>query len=309
MRPDMNLRSYIVALHAALFGILIACSPAGSGSMLLMGAGKARSGCADANVVAWRNAVIAASGTVSPAQEGYVCTLVGSLKSHSLFSVQDRIWLHASENTQQATIDLVSAAVATPVSAPTFAASQGYTFSGANYIDTGYAPFTNGTNFLRDSSSISTYVRTSRTSTNNGTAIGMFDAGGNGNQGIILPLGGSSLLSYDVNNSQFTAQVTNSPANAQGFYTATRTGASVQAVYKNSNSTALATNTTASIALPNVSPPTFYIGARNQNGTANLFSTDQIAVTVLGGGLTGANAAQLQTDINAYMTSLGTNVY
>jgi hypothetical protein len=36
----MNLRAYIVALHAALFAILLAVSPAGSGSMMLLGAGK-----------------------------------------------------------------------------------------------------------------------------------------------------------------------------------------------------------------------------------------------------------------------------
>jgi hypothetical protein len=35
----MKLRAYIVALHAALFAILLAVSPAGSGSMTLLGAG------------------------------------------------------------------------------------------------------------------------------------------------------------------------------------------------------------------------------------------------------------------------------
>jgi hypothetical protein len=38
----MKLRAYIAALHAALFAILLAVSPAGSGSMTLLGAGKPR---------------------------------------------------------------------------------------------------------------------------------------------------------------------------------------------------------------------------------------------------------------------------
>src|SRR5437870_1477214 len=40
----MKLRAYIVALHAALFAILLAVSPAGSGSMSLMGVGKPAGG-------------------------------------------------------------------------------------------------------------------------------------------------------------------------------------------------------------------------------------------------------------------------
>jgi hypothetical protein len=44
-------------------------------------------------------------------------------------------------------------------------------------------------------------------------------------------------------------------------------------------------------------------------GTADLFSTDQIVITTMGGGMTNTRAAQFQTDLNAYMTALGTNVY
>lgn len=42
----MKLRSYIAALHAALFAILLAISPAGSGSMMLMGVGAPAGGSA-----------------------------------------------------------------------------------------------------------------------------------------------------------------------------------------------------------------------------------------------------------------------
>jgi len=73
------------------------------------------------------------------------------------------------------------------------------------------------------------------------------------------------------------------------------------------NSTALATDTDASIALANMN---FYIGARNSSGTAELFGNDQLAIVTIGGGMTnGANVAQFQADLNAYMTALGTNVY
>jgi hypothetical protein len=47
----MKLRAYIAALHAALFAILLAVSPAGSGSMTLLGAGKPAAGGGGGGIV------------------------------------------------------------------------------------------------------------------------------------------------------------------------------------------------------------------------------------------------------------------
>jgi hypothetical protein len=253
----------------------------------------------DTDYLAWKAAV----GSVGAAQEAATNALIVSLKAHSLWTVQDRIWLHASENTTQALTCLKSLSVATVTGTVSHVASQGYTGDGSTgFINTGFA---NGTNYTRNDAGVSVYVRNSRASNNTGTAIGSADLAGTGVQSIISPLS-SSVINYDVNNNQFTAQAANT--NAQGFWTSVRTGASARALYKNSNSTAFATNTNVSVAITgNV---VFYIHARNQNGTANLFGSDQIALTIIGSGMTnGTNVALFQTDFNAYMTALGTNVY
>ncbi len=256
----------------------------------------------DSSAQAWFNAVVAAGGTVSAAQKGYVNTLITSLKAHSLWTVQDRVWLHAAENTQQALIDIVSLVTATAVSSPTFTANQGYAGDGAtSYVDTG---FTTGSNYAQNSASISVYIRTSRASNGNMTALGRFDAATTGTQDIIYPLAAST-ITYDVNNPQFSNQPANT--NAQGFWTASRTGSGTMALYKNSNSTAFNTATTASQALAQGAK--FFVLARSVNDVAGLFTTDEIAITTIGAGMSAANVAQFQTDLNAYMTSLGTNVY
>lgn len=253
----------------------------------------------DTDYLAWKAAV----GSVGAAQEAATNALIVALKSHSLWTVQDRIWLHASENTTQALTCLKSLSVATVTGSVSHVASQGYTGDGSTgFINTGFA---NGTNYTRNDAGVSVYVRNNRTTNNTGTAIGSADLASTGAQSVLNLLSVGN-LTYDVNEGQFTAQVANTTT--QGFWTAVRTGASAHAVYKSSNSTAFASNTNASLALTgNV---VFYVHARNQNGTANLFGSDQIALTIIGGSMTnGTNVAQFQTDFNTYMTALGTNVY
>jgi hypothetical protein len=259
----------------------------------------------DASTIAWVNAVVAAGGSVSAARQTIVNTLITSLKTHSLWTIQDRIWLHASENSQQATIDIVNLGVATPVNSPTFTADQGYAGNGSSsYLDSGLSA-SSATNYVRDSGSVSSYVRTSRSSGAGGVNIGFHAAASTGSMTALFTYT-NGFINYDLNNAQFTAQVGGQP-NAQGFFTSVRTGASAQAVYKNSSSTAVATNTTSSIAVPALN---FFIGARNQDATPVNYLSDQLAITTIGSGMTdGTNVAQFQTDLNAYMTSLGTNVY
>lgn len=250
----------------------------------------------DASTIAWVNAVVAAGGTVSAAQQTNVNTLIVSLKSHSLWTIQDRIWLHANENvSQQALIDIVNLGVATVNGSITLAAG-GYTGDGSTgYLDSGYS---SGSNFSQNSGSFSQYIRNSRTS-NSAAASGRFDAASTGGQSLISPYN-FALMSYDVNNGQFSNQPANT--NAQGFWTASRTASNAIALYKNSNSTAFDSQTTASITLPGAL--NFYIAARNQNGTPNLFSADQIAITTIGAGMSAANTSQFQTDLNTYMQNL-----
>lgn len=259
----------------------------------------------DASTIAWVNAVVGAGGTVSAARQTVVNTLITSLKSHSLWNVHDRIWLFAAENSQASLIDIVNLSSAANSSA-TFTADQGYAGNASTtFVNTNFAGSTNGVNYTQNSASMSCYVRTSRSTAANKAAVSFNDDGGGKTSRFFPHASGSVIIAgLNINNS---FPQTGTTSNAQGFYTISRTGSATTDVYKNSNTTAIFSPTTTSTAL---SATTFYVGAENVQVSADaFFSDDQIAVVAFGAGLSAADAAQFQTDINAYMTTLGTNVY
>jgi hypothetical protein len=279
--------------------------PAAVGAFTLAGQDVTLTGPSfDSATTAWEAAVVTAGGTVSGTQKTRVDTLIKALKAHSLWTVQDRIWLFASENVQQATIDIVNLATATN-SGATHTASQGYAGNASStFVDTGFGASVNGVNYTRNSASYSVYVRTSRTTAANKAALAFRDDAGSGAVSRILPHAAGNVIIAVINGTGF-AQTADS--NAQGFYTVSRTASTTTEVYKNSSSTSIFSDATASTALVST---TFYVGAEHLSGGGNtFFSDDQIAIVAFGPGLSGANAAQFQTDVNAYMTSLGTNVY
>jgi hypothetical protein len=67
----------------------------------------------------------------------------------------------------------------------------------------------------------------------------------------------------------------------------------------------LAQETAAVIALPSFN---FYLGARNNNGSAAFYSVHQLAFAFLGDGLTDTEAGNLYTAVQAYQTTLGRQV-
>lgn len=253
----------------------------------------------DSDYTAWRTAV----GSVGATQENATNALIVSLKANSLWSGIDRLWLYASENATQASIDLKALATHTLVNTPTFTASQGYAGNGtSSYINTGFA----SGSYTQSSASFSAYVRTNRTSTANTVAVGAWYAATSGARSQIEPRNSGGNIAWGANNTG-NSNESASNANAQGFWTVSRTGASAQAIYKNSSSTAFASGTLASASI--AAGDVFYVLATNQSGTPLSYSTDQVGVVHFGAGLSNTDAAQLQTDINTYMTSIGANVY
>lgn len=95
--------------------------------------------------------------------------------------------------------------------------------------------------------------------------------------------------------------VTNS--DSRGHFIATRTASTATKGYKNGS--AVITATTAS-----TTPNTFnlYICARNNNNTADLFTTRNYAFASAGTGLTDTDASNLYTSIQTFQTTLGRQV-
>src|SRR6266566_8370586 len=131
-----------------IFGLLLSAWQVAGQGMLTLGAGSAGGGSAfDPATTAWVNAVVAAGGTVSGTQKGFVDTLILCEKTAAngnLFALLDRLWIHASENVTQATVDTIADASLTNHGL-SFTVSQGFTGDGATtYADSGYS---SGPNF------------------------------------------------------------------------------------------------------------------------------------------------------------------
>lgn len=277
--------------------------------MMLTGVGPAPTvagGCSDTNATAWAAAVVSAGGTVSGGQQTNVCNLIVALKGHSLFAKLDRMWLLASENTQQAKIDIVNLAnLGTITGSPTFTASQGYTGNaGAGaFIISGFIPSSSGVNYTLNSASIGIYDRSNRTSGENSTGIGGVDAS---SFSVGIQPFSFSFNIMDINTTS-NALLVSSPTTAQGFWVATRTTSNARAFYRNGNTTPIGSDTAPSTTLSTVAVG--FLG-RNNNGTPDQFTNDQEAIVFMGGALTSTDIANLSADVNGlYMTALGTNVY
>ena len=90
-----------------------------------------------------------------------------------------------------------------------------------------------------------------------------------------------------------------------GHYIISRTGSTSTTLFKNGSSVA----TDATVSTGEKGTRNYYILARNNAGTADLFTKRQLTFVHLGKGLTTTEASNLSTHINTFLTSLNRNTY
>lgn len=241
----------------------------------------------DAATVAWVAAVVAAGGTVSGGQQTNVNNLITSLKTHSIFTKLDRLWLYASENVQQATIDLVALDTNSP-GTTSFAANRGYTGNSGAQVDLFFNAFTAAGNYAQNSSHIMLW--------NNGS-------NGTGSQVALTTTTTATIYAFlSGTTSYFHIQDSTgagvADANGLGFYIANRSGASAWQGYKNGSS--ITSGTDASVALANDVWTTPASGAGGDGA-----STDQISAVGFGGSLSSTDVSNYNSAMRTYMTAVG----
>ena len=253
---------------------------------------KAGGGGLDPATSAWIAAVITAGGTVSGTQQTNVDTLIKAYKSAGIFTLHDRMWLYASENVQQAAIDIISLASHTLVGTPAFTANRGYDGNGfSGSIDTNYIT---GTNFTLNANSFGAYVTTSTTAFSN-TIMG--ESNLDGSTCNFVAINGSAVLQFDDCNGAFPT-LTN--ANTKGRYIFTRTSSTNIAVYK--NGTSIGPATSSSFTVPNIH---WFVLGYNNNGSLAGQTQVQVASVFMGGTLNSTQAAAKDAADAVYMTAVG----
>lgn len=285
-----------------LFSLLVALSlcfpvaPAGAWWKSIQQVGVAATGCAQATTF------LARTSGLSGADQTRYTNLICGLNSDGVGcgTVITALYVLAAPDATTATLNLCSTSFTlTPVSSPTFTANQGYTGTGANYINTNLTPSTSG--LTLNSFTVGAYDLTPGTTVNDSNFIVGAGADPSGNGISIAPLvdfvGGLTTI-WDINESSGNGDFATNAQNA-GFYIATRTGSTTKALYK--NNTTLGTGTQPSTAL--VTQPINLLGFTGGG------STDQLAFAFIGSGVTSTQAGLISVRVNNFATALGINVY
>jgi len=283
------------------------CALAVAGNVLLLGAGSpgggGGGGSYDASTVAWTSAVTSAGGSVSPTQEGRVDTLITCLKTNSIWSLLDRYWWFAGENTTQARIDLKALQTATVNGTCTFTAGHGYASDGSTCgIDSNFTPSSGTNNWTSTSAHMSAYL--------------LVSAGGSGIAGGFQGNGDPySVLDFQICCNSGEARLNGSnvveptiTSSVGGQLTASLLSGNISAYYNGAKTTTPVTN-------PLVLPYG-HILALARNGDTPTYAPDnfaaagvQIASTSYGAGLNDTQANALQACENAIATAEGINTH
>ncbi len=234
---------------------------------------------------------------LSDVDKGYINSLIVAAKLHGWWDKLDVFYVFAiGTNATDARLNWKSNNYnAIPGVAPTWTAYRGITGNGTTqYLNTTYNPTIHGTNYVSGSQSMGVYSRTEA----NGAYVEVGGYDGACHAPFIRS--GNATLNYAAS----CTATSMASATSLGFFLAQRSSTTTTKFYR--NGTLLQTDSVTSSLVLNAN---VYIGARNNSGSPVVFSPRQIAAITIGGALSDTQAGTMASDINAYMTSVGANVY
>jgi len=243
-------------------------------------------------------AFITAAAITDPTQQSAINTLVTNLKGYNIWTKMKALYPFVGGTASTHKFNLknpldTDAAYRIFWSGGVTHSSNGVQFGGVN--GSGNTFLNSSVNLTTSNNHFSVYSRTSSVAA---TTVEM----GCANTGAVNYNQLRIAVNYIAGNLLITSFT--STTNAQGFWLGNKRDNNDRRVYK--NSTKEATNTTLdSTTLPNFN---VFIGARNDNGTAVVYSDKQLAFSSIGDGLTDTEAANLYTAVQAFQTTLGRQV-
>lgn len=247
----------------------------------------------DADAQAFFDRVTTAGGTLSATEKTAVNQLVLDMKSYSIWSKMKAVYPMVGASAAACAQNLKSSSFIVTFSSGWTFSSTGVTPNGTSaYFDTTLLP---STSLLLNSVSLSFYSRTN--------SQGSIQMGCNDIAGYLLQQMYSSTQMYSQLNGAGSSFIDAPVTQWQGLFTTSRTSSTAVAAYK--NGTVIKTDTKSSSSQPTYN---FYIGARNNNGSASNFDSKQCAFASIGDGLTDTEASNFYTAVQAFQTTLSRNV-
>jgi hypothetical protein len=263
----------------------------------------------DPATTAWVNAVFAVDGTVVGATEqGYVDTCIKSLKSNSIFfSTWDEIWLlaNADNSLTESKVGIVNNKIWTPVGTAPTIATKGVTLVGANPLNS-TINLSTAAQYTQNSAALAVYITTADSSAANVDFVG---ADNGSVRGSVSLLAGPARAGSSMNDPVGDVWIINPSQDGLLFGSRVNGSSTGETFYLWNAANPTGTNTASSDT--SGAPPNFnaYIFARNSSGSAIGISNSTMSMAAIGSGLTSGQVANFNSAINAYMTSLGINIY
>ena len=249
-------------------------------------------------------AFIAAAGITDATQKQAICTLVSDLQSYGIWNKMKAIYPFVGGTSSTHKWNLkdprdLDAAFRLVFSGGWTHSNTGATPNGTNgYADTFLTP---STSISQNSAHLSFYSRTN--SLGNGMNIGQIQQ--------IPDIRGLHIgISYSGNSNQMRtrcnsiiASTSYTPTDTRGLFSISRINSSEFRGYRNSSNVFTLTATSNTPGNLNI-----ILGAINTSSGAADYSTNECAFASIGDGLTGTEAANLYTAVQAYQTTLGRQV-
>ena len=218
-------------------------------------------------------------------------------KNCGAYQNTDDYWVLWGENATQALVSLKQRRLATVSGAPTFAANTGYTFSGTNYINTGFIPSTHAVNLAATNGRLATYDRTNVAASNIVTTAGAVDL-------TIVTRASTGLMRGAICSATFNT--TGSEASdRRGHNVLSRTGASTAVSYRRGVVSGSGGTPASTLSRPSVA---LFIGGANSAGSITGGFAGSVGMFVVGAPLTAAQEEAHYTSVQAWATSVGANV-
>ena len=252
----------------------------------------------DPDALAFFNRVTTAGGSLTNTEKVAVNTLVIDLKGYSIWSKMKAIYPMVGASAAACAQNLKSSSFTGTFNGSWTFASTGVTPNGTSaYFDTN---FNTSTNFSTTSAHLSLYVR-------NNVGENSYDFANAANLGLtsnptyLIPRYLASNAAFlGLPDQGYGTSITST--DSRGFWLGATNGSSTQILYKNGSSIKTGTNG------GNFANNNIYIGAANGGGTATDFASKQYAFASLGDGISGTNASDFYTAVQAFQTTLSRNV-
>jgi hypothetical protein len=260
-----------------------------------------------AEALTYMNAVLTAGGDLNASMSAATIQLFTDLNSDNSFSNLDAFYPFMGSSLGGFTVNGKNPGTHDITWSGGLTISQsGVTGNGVNgHGNTNYSEYPHA---QVDNIHIGIYILTNKNET-------AFDMGVNdsfvvspsvGNSKTLIDTRDANLTYYSVGIDSATPVASNTgTTDSRGFWIVSRTGSTSTTLFH--NGTIDDTDTTVSSG--GAAQYTYYISARNNIGSANLFSTKLITFVTIGKGLNQTEATNLSNHINTFLTTLNRNTY